>query len=157
MATKQKKTTNILQKLRAASEISYEKVAMRMRLAMKIADGIKAAGMTQKQFAEKMGKHPSEISKWLSGTHNFTQDTLFDISKILRIRLLDIDIENRDVPIMDDRYVSKSTNGFIQLQVKRKPWHFDISLKQDIYGDIPYGLLNSKSIFSYGKHRQHTV
>ena len=155
MATKQKKNTNILQKLRIASETSYEKVAMRMRLAMKIADGIQVAGMTQKQFAEKMGKHPSEISKWLSGTHNFTQDTLFDISKILGIRLLDVDIENRDVPITDDRYVSKN-NGYIQIQLEIKPWSSEISQERD-YGNLPYGLLTPKSMCCYGKQRQYIV
>ncbi len=29
-------------------------------------------GYTQKKLAEKLDKRPSEISKWLSGEHNFT-------------------------------------------------------------------------------------
>lgn len=36
-------------------------------------------GYTQKQLAEKLHKHPSEIHKWLSGEHNFT---LLSISKL---------------------------------------------------------------------------
>jgi transcriptional regulator with XRE-family HTH domain len=33
---------------------------------------LKEKGITQKMLADKMGKTPSEISKWLSGEHNFT-------------------------------------------------------------------------------------
>jgi transcriptional regulator with XRE-family HTH domain len=33
-------------------------------------------GMSQKDFAESMGKKQSEISKWLSGNHNFTLRSL---------------------------------------------------------------------------------
>ena len=33
---------------------------------------LKAKGFTQKNLAEHMDKKPSEISKWLSGEHNFT-------------------------------------------------------------------------------------
>lgn len=29
-------------------------------------------GITQKALAEKLGKSPSEVSKWLSGNHNLT-------------------------------------------------------------------------------------
>lgn len=36
-------------------------------------------GWTQKQLADSMGKTESEISKWMTGTHNFT---LLTISKI---------------------------------------------------------------------------
>ena len=40
-------------------------------------------GMSQRQFAEKMGKRESEISKWLTGRHNFTTNTLARISLTL--------------------------------------------------------------------------
>lgn len=34
------------------------------------------AGYSKKQFAEKLGRRPSEVTKWLSGEHNFTIATL---------------------------------------------------------------------------------
>lgn len=43
-----------------------------MMLAANIADDMQIACLSKKQFADKMGKNPSEITKWLSGTHNFT-------------------------------------------------------------------------------------
>ena len=84
-----KKHSGILQRLEARSADSYEKVASRMRLAIKIADAIEHSGMSKKEFAIRLGKQPSEISKWLSGTHNFTMDTLIDISRVLKIQLVD--------------------------------------------------------------------
>ena len=62
----------------------------RMMLAVKIAEGINRKGLSQKEFAEKMCKRPSEISKWLRGDHNFTTSTLFDIEDVLNIHLIDI-------------------------------------------------------------------
>lgn len=37
-------------------------------------------GLTKKQFAEALGRRPSEITKWLSGQHNFTIATLSMLS-----------------------------------------------------------------------------
>ena len=56
-----------------------EKTEKRMCLASRIYDGMKAKGWRSKDFASAMGKNASEISKWLSGTHKFNIDTLFDI------------------------------------------------------------------------------
>src|SRR4030042_5807293 len=64
-----------------------EKTEKRMQLAARIDDAIKAKGWKKKDFANALGKTPSEISKWLSGTHNFTADTLFDIERVLNILL----------------------------------------------------------------------
>lgn len=37
-------------------------------------------GLTKKQFADALGRKPSEITKWLSGQHNFTIRTLAMLS-----------------------------------------------------------------------------
>ena len=39
--------------------------------------------MTQRALAEKLGKKESEVSKWLTGRHNFTTKTLAHISLAL--------------------------------------------------------------------------
>ena len=41
---------------------------------------IKKKGLTQKEFADSIGKRPSEVTKWLSGQHNFTIRTLAMLS-----------------------------------------------------------------------------
>jgi predicted XRE-type DNA-binding protein len=37
---------------------------------------LKKKGMTQRMLAKQLGKNESEISKWLTGRHNFTTNTL---------------------------------------------------------------------------------
>ena len=93
------------------SNISKEelvKTESKMRLAIKIAEAIKATGFNKSEFAQQINKNNSEISKWLSGTHNFTSDTLLLLQKELNIKLVDDEIiEN--IPIKNIHIVTKST------------------------------------------------
>jgi len=73
--------------LKDISKIEFRKVESKMLLATIIDDGIKAKGWKKSDFAKMMQKKPSEISKWLSGTHNFTHDTLIEIENILDVKL----------------------------------------------------------------------
>ena len=59
----------------------------RMLLAAQIADAMQQKGISQIQLAQKLNKHHSVITKWLSGTQNFTIDTLSDIEYALGINL----------------------------------------------------------------------
>lgn len=52
-------------------------------IATHIQDVLDAKGWTQKDLAEKMGRQNSEISKWLTGTHNFTLKTLAKIESVI--------------------------------------------------------------------------
>lgn len=60
----------------------------RMGLAVKIAETLRARGLTNQEFAFMMGKKPSEVSRWLSGTHNFTTETLWQMERVLNIQIL---------------------------------------------------------------------
>ena len=68
-----------------------EKVRKRMLLAARIDKGIKAKGWKKKDLAAALNKRRSEITKWLSGTHNFNSDTLFDIERVLNIKLITLE------------------------------------------------------------------
>lgn len=41
---------------------------------------MKEHGLSKKQLADAIGKRPSEITRWLSGEHNFTISTLSMLS-----------------------------------------------------------------------------
>jgi ribosome-binding protein aMBF1 (putative translation factor) len=64
---------------------------LRMMLAAKIYEAMQQKGISKRQFAEMLGQQPSVITKWLSGTHNFTADTLADIQRVLEISLFNFD------------------------------------------------------------------
>jgi transcriptional regulator with XRE-family HTH domain len=82
------------------SSEELERTEGKMRLAIKIADAIKSTGLKKSEFAKKINKNNSEISKWLSGTHNFTTDTLLLLQKELGIKLVNSDSEE-NVAIKD--------------------------------------------------------
>lgn len=46
--------------------------------------------MDQKDLAKALGKNESEISKWLSGSHDFTLKTVARIEEILGDKLLEV-------------------------------------------------------------------
>ena len=69
-------------------EKTKENISKRMGLAAQIDDALQKRGFTNQEFAFMMGKKPSEISRWLSGTHNFTTETLWEIERVLNIQLL---------------------------------------------------------------------
>jgi transcriptional regulator with XRE-family HTH domain len=79
---------------RLFSEITPEEQAKtdaKMLLAVKIADAMKAKGWNKTRLMKEMGKtNPSEITRWLSGTQNFTVETLVDLERVLDIKLLQL-------------------------------------------------------------------
>lgn len=71
-----------------------EKIEKKMLIAAKIDNALKSKGWRKSDLLEALGrKNPSQISKWLSGTHNFTLDTLIDLERALDIRLIDFEDE----------------------------------------------------------------
>jgi transcriptional regulator with XRE-family HTH domain len=66
------------------------KTQRNMELASRIDDSLKAKGLKKVQFAEMMDKRPSEITKWISGTHNFILDTLYSIEIYLGVQLIEV-------------------------------------------------------------------
>lgn len=72
-----------------------EQTDYKMMLSAKIYAGLKAKGWKSLDLANALNlKSPSLVSKWLSGTHNFTVDTLVDIQRVLNIKLLDVELSH---------------------------------------------------------------
>lgn len=69
------------------AEVSPETKA-EFELSFAIADRIdyllKKKGLSQRDLARLLGKKESEISKWLTGRHNFTTKTLANIALVLQ-------------------------------------------------------------------------
>lgn len=59
-----------------ASDISFE-------IVVRILDILDHRGWNKADFARALGKKESEISKWLSGQHNFTIQTIAKIETVL--------------------------------------------------------------------------
>jgi transcriptional regulator with XRE-family HTH domain len=74
-----------------------QQISKRMKLAAQIDDVLMSRGLTNQEFAFMMGKKPSEITRWLSGTHNFTTETLWEIERVLNIQLLTSSVPSEKV------------------------------------------------------------
>ena len=68
---------------KAEFELSYG-------IAERISEILKSKGLTQKEFAGQLNKRESEISKWLTGRHNFTMQTITKIETALGCKLIDV-------------------------------------------------------------------
>jgi ribosome-binding protein aMBF1 (putative translation factor) len=76
--------------LKEISPKEQKKTERKMLLAMRIQDAMESKGIKNKELARILNKQPSEITKWLSGTHNFTIDTLGEIEEVLGISLINL-------------------------------------------------------------------
>lgn len=68
-----KMVANVPADIQAEINISFE-------ISNKIDSLMRARGLSKKQFADSLGRRPSEVTKWLSGQHNFTVATLAMLS-----------------------------------------------------------------------------
>ena len=85
------KTNKIMDEIRGS--ISPEmKLQMEMSVAIanRIYEILEAKGMTQKDLAKRLGKTETEVSRWLSGTHNLTLSTICKISAALEEELVTV-------------------------------------------------------------------
>jgi len=77
-----------------------EKTDVKMQLAAKISDNMAAKGWNNKMLMKALGKkNPSEITRWLSGTHNFTVDTLTDLGRVLETNFINLQMEENNNPV----------------------------------------------------------
>jgi len=92
------KTNEIMDEIR--KNIPPE-MKMQMEFSVAIANRIyeilEEKGMTQKDFARLMGKTETEVSRWLSGTHNLTLATLCKISIALGENILEVTESHKEL------------------------------------------------------------
>ena len=57
-----------------------EETRLSFEISNRLAALMQERGLNKKQLAEALGKRPNEITRWLSGEHNFTISTLSMLS-----------------------------------------------------------------------------
>ena len=78
---------------KAIQRISEEKLSeirLSVEIVERIDDLMQKHNINQKQLAQKLGKNPSEINKWLSGTHNFTLKTIIRLENLFGESILSV-------------------------------------------------------------------
>ena len=78
------KTNKIMDEIRGTVPPALKmQMELSVAIANRIYDILEEKDMSQKEFARLMGKTETEVSRWLSGTHNLTLATLCKISVAL--------------------------------------------------------------------------
>lgn len=71
----------------------HTEVDMEMALSDRIYNLMTTRGLTKAEFARAIGKRPCEITKWLSGQHNFTIKTISMLSAFFGEPLVSIAVK----------------------------------------------------------------
>lgn len=88
------------------SPLEEKKVEKKMLIAAKIEGAIKAKDWKHADLLKALGKkYPSIITIWLSGTHNFTIDTLIELEEVLGIELINTE------EIINTKSIQKNKNS----------------------------------------------
>jgi transcriptional regulator with XRE-family HTH domain len=93
-------TSNILDELMSEiTPLEQKRTDKQMLLALKIEKAMKEKNWKKGDLAREMNKQPSIITKWLSGTHNFESNTLFELEEKLGITLVALDGKKQTPPV----------------------------------------------------------
>jgi transcriptional regulator with XRE-family HTH domain len=76
-------------------------------LVVRINQLLREKNMNKKELADKLEKNPSEISKWLSGDHNFTLRSLAKLSAELGEPLLEVPQRKPALEFIDDGFTAR--------------------------------------------------
>lgn len=83
------KKNKILEEIRATIPLEMKlQMELSVAIANRIYDILETMGMSQKDLAILLGKTETEVSRWLSGTHNLTIATICKISAALKEDIL---------------------------------------------------------------------
>lgn len=85
----------------------------------RISEILQSKGMTQKDLADLLGKKESEISKWMTGSHNFTIRSIAKIEMALDVSIFDIEKKKQS----DDEVFKANTSDFLTILHKDQQTH----------------------------------
>lgn len=85
------KTNKLMDEIRQTiSPAMKRQMEMSVKIANRIYEIMEEQGLSQKDLAMLLGKTETEVSRWLSGTHNMTMATIAKISEALGTDIIQI-------------------------------------------------------------------
>jgi len=94
-------------------------VKKNLAIANRIGEVLNKKGLKPIDLASKLGKNKSEISKWLSGQHNFTTKTICKIEVALQCELISVDPIYLTAKIYQNKPISN--DGFTESKYDIEP------------------------------------
>jgi transcriptional regulator with XRE-family HTH domain len=96
---------NELEKI-APNPVIHKFVDTSFNLSDRIHEILLSKGISQKELAEMLGKKESQVSKWMTGTHNFTIKTLALLEVKLGAPIFRVVMEDTE-----QKTITKATEG----------------------------------------------
>ena len=88
-----------------------KQVDLCVAIANRVYDIMEERGMSQRDLARALGKTETEVSRWLSGTHNLTIATIAKIAIVLNDDIIATTISQKPLPHQYDQSESKETKA----------------------------------------------
>ncbi len=86
-----KRTSKSLEEMLGPIPESLQKeTELSFQISDRIYELMQQRGLSKKQFADALGKRPCEVTKWLSGQHNFTIATLSMLSDFFCVPIITV-------------------------------------------------------------------
>lgn len=128
----------IEQLLNNISPEESQRIENRMLLAAKIDDALKAKGWMKKDLMKALNKkNQSEVTKWLSGTHNFTSDLLTDLGRVLDTNFLNLENDKKTTSVS-----YKSKQPIFVLSISTSQSNINNMLESPTYYKVPEFIYN---------------
>ncbi len=83
--------TSFDEMLASTSPAIQQEVSLEFAISNRIYELMTERGLSKLQFAQALGKRLSEVTKWLSGQHNFTIKTISQLSAFFGKALISVD------------------------------------------------------------------
>jgi len=114
-----------------------QQISNKMSLAARLDDLITSRGWGKSEFAEKVNKNPSEITKWLSGTQNFTIDILSEIAFALNLPIAEL-FAPKQIQVINKTQIVIAVKGVEQSIRYATPFDDPTCMNSNYYSGI-YG------------------
>lgn len=107
-------------------------------LVVRINQLLREKGISKKELAEKMDKKPSEISKWLSGEHNFTLRSLAKLSAELGETLMEVTKKKAQTEFVEDGFMCRVYTfvSYTKLDTKTSEKVWQLAEETELYNEL---------------------
>lgn len=107
-------------------------------LVVRINQLLREKNISKKELADKMDKNPSEISKWLSGGHNFTLRSLAKLSAELGEPLIEVPKKKVQTEFVEDGFMCKIHTfvSYTKLDTRTNEKFWQIAEETEPYYDL---------------------
>lgn len=100
-----KRNQKMVDRIRKVPKDVHEYIDQVQKITDRIFEILETKGIDQRTLAQKLGKHESEVSKLLSGEHNFTLKTLLKIQSSIGEKIIEVTKEASESVAPDYHYM----------------------------------------------------